>query len=72
MSVVAENDRAVMGTPEAAKAALIDKARQWRELRQPRMDTASGHRKIEAREHECRFQLANAALLWLWHEENPA
>lgn len=64
-------DRSVMGTPEAAKEALIEKARAWRETRQPSMDTAAGHKAREAAEHETRFQLANAALLWLWHEENP-
>lgn len=66
-----EEDRAIMGTPEAAKAALIEKSREWRRLRQPSMDTAAGHRKTEILEREARFQLANAALLWLWHEEHP-
>jgi hypothetical protein len=65
-----EEDRKIMGTPEAAKADLIDKTRRWRELRQPSMDTPAGHRQTEAKERETRFQLANAALLWLWHEEN--
>lgn len=65
-------DRSYMGTPEDAKASLIEKSKAWRELRQPRMDTRAGHRKIEAQEHEARFQLANAALLWLWHEEHPS
>jgi hypothetical protein len=66
-----EDDRQYMGTPEAAKAALIEKSRAWRQLRQPSMATAAGHRKTQAKEHEVRFQLANAALLWLWHEEHP-
>lgn len=65
-------DRKYMGTPEEAKTALILKAHAWRELRQPRIDTAAGHRRIEAREREAQFQLANATLLWLWHEEHPA
>lgn len=65
-------DRQYMGSPEDAKAVLIEKSRAWRELRQPSMDTSAGHRKRQAQEHEIRFQLANAALLWLWHEENPA
>jgi len=69
--VTETTDRQYMGTTADAKVALIEKARIWRELRQPRMDTRSGHRKIEAQEQEARFQLANAALLWLWHEENP-
>ncbi len=66
-----EEDRKYMGTPEAAKADLIEKARAWRLTRQPSMDTAAGHRKAEAQEREVRFQLANAALHWLWHEEHP-
>jgi len=66
-----ETDRQYMGTAADAKVALIEKARIWRELRQPRIDTRSGHLKIEAQEQEARFQLANAAMLWLWHEENP-
>lgn len=65
-------DREVMGTPEAAKAALIEVCRKWRELRQPSIDTAKGHRERDAVERETRFQVANTALLWLWHEENPA
>jgi hypothetical protein len=66
-----EDDRQYMGTAEDAKTALIEKSRAWRQLRQPSMDTSAGHRKTEAKEHEARFQLANAALLWLWHEEHP-
>jgi hypothetical protein len=65
-------DREFMGTPEAAKADLIVKAKAWRELRQPSMATPREHRKRDAADAEARFQLANAALLWLWHEENPA
>ncbi len=61
-----------MGTPEEARQALIEKARAWRALRQPRMATPAEHRKEEAREREARFQLANAAVLWLWHEEQVA
>jgi hypothetical protein len=64
-------DRQYMGTADDAKAALIDKSRVWRDLRQPRIDTPRGHRKVELQEQEARFQLANAAMLWLWHEENP-
>jgi hypothetical protein len=65
------DDRDVMGTPEAAKAALVEKARVWRAYRQPIIGTRKSIREIDAREGEARFQLANAALLWLWHEENP-
>ena len=64
-------DRECMGTPEAAEADLIAKAREWRELRQPRMATSAEHKRIDILERECKFQLANAALLWLWHQENP-
>ena len=67
----AANDREFMGTPEAAKARLIEKARAWREYRQPLIATAKEHKKHAALEREAKFQLANAALLWLWHEENP-
>jgi hypothetical protein len=66
------DDRSVMGTPEAAKEALICHARAWREIRQPSMDTRAGHNARDVNEREIRFQLANAALLWLWHEENPS
>jgi hypothetical protein len=71
MTVSAE-DRAVMGTPEAAKEALFAKVREYRECRQPRMAPAAEHRRIEKREHQVRFELAEAAMLFLWHEENPA
>ena len=64
-------DRKYMGMPEDAKASLIEKARAWRELRQPLIATAKEHKKREAAEREAKFVLANAALLWLWHEENP-
>lgn len=64
-------DRQYMGTAADAKSALIEKAKAWRETRQPSMDTAAGHRERDSVEREQRFQLANAALLWLWHEENP-
>jgi hypothetical protein len=70
MTVSAE-DRAIMGTPEAARDALAAKAREWRELRQPLMATSSEHKRNEGREHQVRFELASAALHWLWHEENP-
>lgn len=69
---VSADDRAIMGTPEEAKAALLEKAREWRTLRQPMIATGPDLRRNEVAERECRFQLANAALLWLWHEENPA
>lgn len=66
------SDRQYMGTPEDAKADLITKTVAWRAFRQPTMATAAQHRKNEAAEREAGFRLANAALLWLWHEENPA
>lgn len=67
----AEDDRKYMGTPAEAKAKLIDASRAWRMLRQPSIATPAGHAAVDAKEREARFQLANAALLWLWHEENP-
>ncbi|RUV65809.1 hypothetical protein EOA64_00235 [Mesorhizobium sp. M1A.F.Ca.IN.022.02.1.1] len=67
---VSERDRGLMGTPEAARLALVAKAQAWRELRQPLIATRAEHKRIEQQEHEARFQLANAALLWLWHEED--
>jgi hypothetical protein len=66
------DDRQYMGTQQAAKEALIEKARAWREYRQPLIATAKEHKRREALEREAKFQLANAALLWLWHEENPS
>lgn len=65
------DDRSIMGTAEEARAALTKRARAWRAYRQPVMGTAVQLRKHEAAEREAQFQLANAALLWLWHEENP-
>lgn len=70
MGAVAADDRKLMGTQDQAREALIEKARAWRELRQPSIATASEHRRIDKLEHQIRFELANAALLWLWHEEN--
>ena len=67
----ASEDRALMGAPEAAREALAAKAREWRDLRQPIMATPKELKARDAREHQVRFELANAVLLWLWHEENP-
>lgn len=61
----AQGDRKIMGTPEAAREALILQARNWRKLRQPIIGTAKEIRRIEVAEREARFCLANAALLWL-------
>ena len=63
--------RTYMGTPEDAKINLAEKSREWRQYRQPHMATASEHRKRDILEREALHQLGNAALLWLWHEENP-
>ena len=60
-----------MGTAEAAKIALLEAARVWRAFRQPRIATRAEHRRQDALEAEAQFRLANAAVLWLWHEENP-
>ncbi len=63
---------AYMGTQEDALRDLLNKIRIWRGLRQPYMAPAREQRKREAAEHEARFQLANAAVLWLWHmEQSP-
>lgn len=64
-------DREIMGTVEDAKATLIAATREWRELRQPLIASAKEHRQREAQEQEALFRLGNAAMLWLWHEENP-
>lgn len=62
-------DADCMGTPEEARQGLIDKARAWRALRQPLIAPAREQKAREAADREARFQLANAAVLWLWHEE---
>lgn len=67
----AEDDRKYMGTPEAAKVGLIEAARKYRSYQGPRIDTPKGHKQHEARAREAGVQLMSAALLWLWHEENP-
>jgi hypothetical protein len=59
-----------MGAAEEARTALIEAAREWRKYRQPIMAPAKELRRREALEREAGFRLANAALLWLWHEEN--
>ena len=64
------DDAAMMGTPEAARDALMTKAREWREIRQPTMATRKELNARDRREHQVRFELANVALLWLWHEEH--
>lgn len=68
---MSEDDRRYMGSPEDAKSALMDKAREWKELRQPLIASATEQRKRTVRDQQVRFELANAALLWLWHEEHP-
>ena len=69
---VSDEDRRIMGTAEDAQAALILKAREWRELRQPIMATAKELWARDRQEHQVRFELANAAVLWLWHQEHAA
>jgi hypothetical protein len=59
----------IMGSAISAKAALIAKATEWRKLRQPIMGNPKQLRDQEIAEREARFQLANTALIWLWHEE---
>lgn len=65
-------DRQFMGSPADATADLIAKAREWRQLRQPVMADRKTREKLDLSERKVRFELANAALLWLWHQENPA
>lgn len=63
---------AYMGTAEEARSNLIEKTRAWRALRQPLMAPRAVHKARDAVEREACFQLANAATLWLWHEEREA
>lgn len=70
MASIAE-DRQYMGTKGDAEAALIEKARAWRETRQPVIGPAHTVRAMEKLDQQFRFELANAAVLWLWHIENP-
>lgn len=65
-------DDAIMGTPEEAKAKLMAATAKYREYRQPLIASAAEHKARESREREARFRLAEAAMLWLWHEERPA
>jgi len=64
-------DRQYMGTAHDAAEALKAKAREWRDVRQPLIATPGVHRAREVRDHQLRFEIANAVLLWLWHQENP-
>ena len=64
-----QDDRQYMGTAEEAYAALVAAAKAWREYRKPLIATRAEHKKQDALERDARFSLANAALLWLWHEE---
>lgn len=61
-----------MGTMAEAEATLEARGRTWRELRQPTIATRAEHKETEAKEREARIRLAEAAVLWLWHRENPA
>jgi hypothetical protein len=65
-------EKEIMGNAEEARSALLAKAREWCELRQPMMATAKELRERDQREHQVRFELANAAALWAWHEEHSA
>ncbi len=59
-----------MGTPEEARAKLIDATRKWRAAMGVHMGTAKQMRELDIREREAKTQVAAAAALWLWHEEN--
>jgi hypothetical protein len=63
--------RRVMGTAEDAERMLAEAASEWRRLRQPLIAPAREQKRRELEEREARFKLAGAALLWLWHRENP-
>lgn len=67
-----EDDRKFMGTPDEAKAGLIEAARVYRSYQGAHIDSAKGHRQREIQSREAGARLTSAALLWLWHEENPA
>ena len=70
MSVSTE-DRAMMGTEDAARDALVTKLREWRTLRQPVIASKIELKARELRERQLRFEICNAGLHWLWHVENP-
>ncbi|EHL99579.1 restriction alleviation protein, Lar family [Acetobacteraceae bacterium AT-5844] len=61
-----------MGSPAEAARILARLTAEWRELRQPSMGTAAEQKKRDIREHNVRFEVANAALNWLWHREHAA
>lgn len=62
--------KAAMGTPEAARAKLIAAARKFRELRKPMFGTKGEIKLNDQSTREAQNQLANDALLWLWHVED--
>lgn len=66
----AENRR-YMGTAEEARLGLVKAAVDYRAYQGPHIATGKEHRKREALAHEAGNRLKAAALLWLWHEENP-
>lgn len=59
-----------MGTMEKAIFSLAAKTRIWRKLRQPLVASPAEQKARDLAEREARFQVANAALHWLWHQEN--
>lgn len=58
-----------MGTMQEAEVALAEKARVYRDHRQPVVASPERIKALEAEEREARFQCANAAIHWLWHHE---
>jgi hypothetical protein len=62
----AETNYDFMGTREEADARFMTACDAWIALRQPLMANSAEHKKREAREHEARFQLANAAIHLAW------
>jgi hypothetical protein len=61
------DDLSFMGTYEEAQTKFLSAVDAWTELRRPVIGTRATLKKIDAREHEARFQLANAAALMAWH-----
>ena len=59
-----------MGSRAEAREKLVEKARAYRGFQGAYVGTAADMRRRDRLEHEARNQLANAALLWLWHEES--
>ncbi len=71
MSEIDAETRRIMGSPDDAKAKLIAAGKLFRSLQGPFIASRAEHDKRELLAREAKTRLAEAALLWLWHEENP-